>query len=331
MSELRHTGRIRSFLQSEENGFGTEQFPPPQLAEEYPASRTAQRWWLHALLLATTFVTTTIFGFALVGSFDAGHQLDTERLLQGYWLFAHVKTSVYTGLEFSIPLLLILLAHEFGHYLACRHWQVDASLPYFLPSPTLFGTLGAFIRIRSPIYRRNALFDIGVSGPVAGFAVLLPFLIVGMYLSRAVPTTPMHGGFEFGAPVIMRIAEFLRFPGRSAGTIILHPIAMAAWAGLLATALNLLPVGQLDGGHILYAVFGARWHRALSNLIVIALVAMGFLYWAWWIWAALLFFFGRRHPLIYDHAPLNRGRLLIGAASIVLFLGSISIVPVYTN
>ena len=331
MSDLPPSVRLHSFLQDAPNGQGVLRFGESAFPETARRHRAGDRWWLHGLLFAVTCITTTIFGYALVQSFAAGHQLDAEQLVQGYWLAAHGSPSVLTGLEFSLPLMLILLAHEFGHYLACVRWRVDASLPYFLPSPTLFGTLGAFIRIRSPIYRRNALFDIGVSGPIAGFVVLAPFLGIGMHLSRAVHAMPVHGDFAFGTPVILRIAELLRFPGTPSGAIVLHPMAMAAWAGLLATAVNLLPVGQLDGGHILYAALGPRWHRVLSSLFVVVLVAFGFLYWVWWIWATLMFFFGRRHPLTYDTTPLHRRRLILAAASLLLFAGCISLVPVYMN
>ena len=134
---------------------------------------------------------------------------------------------VLAGLEFSVPLLLILVSHEFGHYLACQRWNVKASLPYFLPSPTLLGTLGAFIRIRSPIYSRKSLFDIGVSGPLAGFAVLTPLLIAGVLLSRVVPGIGSRGDIVFGTPLLLRLVEWLRFPGITPADISLHPMARA--------------------------------------------------------------------------------------------------------
>lgn len=293
--------------------------------------RRRKRWPLHVLLFLATLVTTTIFGFALVESFAGGHQFDIDWLVTGYARLLRGDARVWMGLQFSGPLLLILLAHEFGHYFACRHWRVHASLPYFLPSPTLFGTLGAFIRIRSPIYRRASLFDIGISGPIAGFVVLLPVLVVGICLSHATRTAPAHSTFMFGTPLAIRVAELLRFPGIPARQILLHPTAMAAWVGLLATAVNLLPMGQLDGGHVLYALLGERWHRVLSNVFLLVLVVFGFWYWAWWLWAILMFIFGRRHPLVYDTTPLHGARVLVGAAGLLLFVLSISIVPVYTS
>lgn len=296
---------------------------------ETSRSRVRFSWILivQILLLAATVVTTTVFGFAAVTSFAQGRPLDIERIFDGYSRIWHGDARVWVGLEFSAPLLAILMAHEMGHYLSAAHWHVDASLPYFLPFPTLFGTLGAFIRIRSPIYSRDSLFDIGASGPFAGFVTLLPFLTIGIAKSRVIHGSA--GPFVFGSPAILRAAEWLRFPGATPASISLHPIGMAAWVGLLATAINLLPIGQSDGGHILYAALGARWHRIVSTVLVAALVGMGFFYSAWWIWAAVMFFFGRRHPLVYDTAPLDRRRALLSAGTLILFLLSISLVPVY--
>ncbi len=283
------------------------------------------------LLFLLTLVTTTVFGFAEVESFRANRPLEIDWIVDGYVRLAHWDPTILSGLQFSIPLLLILLAHEFGHYIACRRWRVDATLPFFLPSPTLFGTLGAFIRIRSLIYRRRSLFDIGVSGPLAGFAVLVPFLLVGIRMSQLIPGVAARGSVVFGTPLLLRLLEWARFPGAPRSDILLHPMAMAAWAGLLATAINLLPIGQLDGGHILYAAFGARLHRAFSSAFVAVLVLLGFVYWPWWFWAAVMFFFGRRHPLVYDDVPLDRCRGIVGASALLLFLLSISIVPVYSR
>jgi membrane-associated protease RseP (regulator of RpoE activity) len=287
-----------------------------------------QGWWLNLLLFVLTFLTTTIFGFALTRAFSTGEPLDVSMVFAGYARLTRGDTHLWTGLQFSVPLLLILLAHEFGHYFDCWRWNVDGSLPYFLPSPTLFGTCGAFIRIRSPIYSRQALFDIGVSGPIAGFVMLIPFLVLGVSLSHIVPAAAHQTRFVFGTPLALRALEALRFPHVPAVYVSLHPVAVAAWAGLLATAINLLPMGQLDGGHILYAVLGERWHRYVTLAFIAVLVVLGFFYWAWWVWAALLFLFGRRHPLVYDQTPLSRGRVWLSAAALVMFLLSFSLVPV---
>ncbi len=290
--------------------------------------RSAAGWLLHIVLFLLTFVTCTVFGFALFQSFSANQPLNLDLIPEGYARLAHGDVSIFSGIRFSIPLLTILLAHEFGHYVACKRWSVDASLPYFLPSPTLLGTFGAFIRIRSPIYTRNSLFDIGASGPIAGFIVLVPFLVLGIHWSRIVPDIAAGGDLGFGTPLLIHIAEAMRFPGVASTNISLHPMAMAAWAGLVATATNLLPIGQLDGGHILYAVSSERWHRLSSNLLITVLLGLGFLYRPWWLLALLLFLFGRKHPLVYDQAPVDRGRRLLSISTLVIFALSVLLMPI---
>ncbi|HZS53647.1 MAG TPA: site-2 protease family protein [Bryobacteraceae bacterium] len=291
------------------------------------AWRPSRRWWLHLLLFFLTFITTTAFGYALAGSFAAGRPLSDIFVETSYRRLLFGDHAIWAGTLYSIPVLLILVAHEMGHYVACRRWRVEATLPYFLPSPTLLGTLGAFIRIPSPIYNRRSLFDIGVSGPIAGFVVLLPFLMSGIWLSKVAPGMGATGAFAFGTPLLMRIFEWIRFPGVAPQNISLHPIAMAAWAGLLATSINLLPAGQLDGGHILYALGGENAHKVVSRVVVVGLALLGFLYWPWWIWAVLMFFF-RRHPLVYDEACLGQKRFVIGAFALGLLLISVAVVPV---
>lgn len=287
-------------------------------------------WWLNLSLFVLTFISTTTFGFSLVESFAAGRPFDLDSLLDAYARFARRDPAVWSGISFSGPLMLVLLAHEFGHYVTCLRTRVNASLPYFLPSPMLFGTFGAFIRIRSPIYTRKNLFDIGIAGPIAGFVVLLPFLIAGVCLSRVAPNAA-HGPFVFGAPPVLQLLEAIRFPHARAADISLHPMAMAAWAGLLATAFNLLPMGQLDGGHIVYALFGARGHRLVSSGMIALLALLGILYWPWWFWAGVMFLLGRRHPLIYDATPVSRTRAVLGAVALAIFLLSFSVIPVRTN
>lgn len=291
------------------------------------AGRPSRRWWLHLLLFFLTVVSTTSFGYALVGSFAAHRPLDDVFVEGSYRRLLFGDHAIWAGTLYSIPVLLILVAHEMGHYVACRLWRVDATLPYFLPSPTLLGTLGAFIRIPSPIYNRRSLFDIGVSGPIAGFVVLLPILAIGVWMSRVVPGVNVAGPLVFGTPLLMRAVELLRFPGVAPQNISLHPMAMAAWAGLLATSINLLPAGQLDGGHILYAMGGEKAHKIASQIMVGVLVLLGFLYWPWWIWAVLMFFF-RRHPLVYDQTPIGGKRTAIGALALALFVISLAVVPV---
>lgn len=288
---------------------------------------SSHRWWLHGLLFGLTFITTTVYGTAVAACFDARQPLNTDLIGAGYLLLFHGSPNLLEGLRFSIPLLAILLAHELGHYFACKRWQVNATLPFFLPSPFLLGTFGAFIRIKSPIYSRRSLFDIGVSGPIAGFLVLLPILAVGIALSQPVPYLPNSGDVIFGTPLLLRIGEWLRFGGTPVERVMLHPFAQAAWAGLLATAVNLLPIGQLDGGHILYALFGPL-HKTLSKVFVAVLIPMGYFSYSWLFWALLLLILGVRHPLVYDDESLDSNRKLIAAAALMMLVLSISLTPV---
>jgi membrane-associated protease RseP (regulator of RpoE activity) len=232
------------------------------------------------------------------------------------------------GLAFSLTLMTILLAHELGHYFACRYYGIDASLPYFLPFPSPIGTLGAFIRIRSPIYTRQALFDVGIAGPLAGFVVLVPALVIGIAESKVIPGIAQSGDLIFGVPAIQRIFEWVLFPGVRSADILLHPIARAAWVGTLATALNLLPIGQLDGGHILYAFIGRR-HKLLSRIFVAALIPLAYFghSYSWLVWAALLFFFALRHPVIYDMTKLDGNRVTLGLVALAIFLLTFTLAP----
>jgi membrane-associated protease RseP (regulator of RpoE activity) len=283
--------------------------------------------WVNVVTFTLTLVTTTLFGYALERSFRAGHSVNDEFLGMAYQLLAAGDPRILAGLSYSVPLLLILLAHEFGHYLFCKRWHVRATLPYFGPSPTLLGTVGAFIWIRSPIYGRRSLFDIGVSGPLAGIAVALPFLFFGVTNSHVCMGAQTHTALSFGTPAFLRVVEWFRFPGVAAANICLHPMAMAAWAGLLATAVNLLPAGQLDGGHIVYALFAERGHKAFSRGLFVLLLLAGFLYWPWWIWAIALLFF-RRHPLIVNTESLGRRRKVLSILAGFILLFCMSLVPV---
>ncbi len=288
---------------------------------------SSRRWALHWALFALTLCTTTLVGVVLMDSFQNNQPVDLGQYLS---VFATVQARpllLIDGLAFSVTLMTILLAHEFGHYFACRYYAIDASLPYFLPFPSPIGTLGAFIRIRSAIYTRRQLFDIGIAGPLAGFAVLLPALVIGIGESKIIPGIAERGYLVFGVPAIQRLFEWVIFPHVPASAILLHPIARAAWVGILATALNLLPIGQLDGGHILYAFTGRR-HKLLSRIFVLALVPIGiFFAHSWLVWAALLFFFGLRHPVIYDISPLDKNRVLLGLAALAIFLLTFTLSP----
>jgi membrane-associated protease RseP (regulator of RpoE activity) len=283
---------------------------------------TRPRYWLHALLLVLTLFTTTAIGARLVANFrDNLPAFDLERDVAALSLLWSQPLLLLTGLPFSVPLMTILLAHEMGHYLTCRRYGVNASLPYFIPFPSFIGTLGAFIRIRSPIYSKKVLFDIGIAGPLAGFVFLLPVLGFGLAYSKVLPGIADSGDLVVGTPPLMWLLEKVVFPGVASSDVYLHPVARAAWVGIFATAINLLPIGQLDGGHILYAFVGER-HKLLSKIFVVALVPLGIFsdYWPWFLWAVLLYIFGLRHPSIFDTSRLSRGRRWLGYLALVIFL-----------
>lgn len=283
-------------------------------------------WWLNLLLFLFTVVSTTVFGSALSTSFALGRPFDQRDLIDSFVRLLHRDLGLSQGLIFSIPLLLILMAHEMGHYLVGLKRGVDSTLPFFMPSPTLFGTLGAFIRIKTPIYTRRDLFDIGSAGPLAGFVALVPFLLAGVWLSHPLPAGDQDAVLV-ATPLGLRGLEWLHFGATGSSHILLHPMAVAALAGMLVTALNLLPLGQLDGGHILYAILGERWHKIISTGMVGLLVVMGKFYFPWWIWALVMFFLGRRHPLVFDNTPPNISRRWLAAATLLIFVLSASLVP----
>lgn len=310
-----------------EQGLTPPLLPLAREAQYATIAKWPRLWWLNALLFLVTLITTTAYGAAITACFYAGQPFNSDLIWAGYLLMAQGNLAVLHGLAFSIPLLVILGAHEFGHYAACRKSHVEATLPFFLPSPLLLGTFGAFIRIKSPIYRRRGLFDIGVAGPIAGFLVLLPLLAIGMARSKVIPHIGSAGDFIFGTPLLIRIAEWIRFPAVQPGDIALHPFVQAAWGGLLATAINLLPIGQLDGGHIVYALLGPA-HKTLSRAFLLFLLPMAFFSLSWLLWAVVLFFLGIRHPLVYDNTALDRRRKLIAAAALVILILSLSLTPV---
>jgi membrane-associated protease RseP (regulator of RpoE activity) len=287
-----------------------------------------QRLPLHIALLVLTLLTTTVVGSGLGISFYGNVPLTLDTFWNTLSRLPAEPGLLWMGLPYSLTLLCILCAHEMGHYLACRRYGIDATLPYFLPFPSLLGTLGAFIRIRSPIYTRRALFDVGVAGPIAGFVTLLPAAVIGVALSRTGPGAALRGDWVFSTPLLLRGVEMLLFPHVPTQDIYLHPVARAAWAGLFATALNLIPVGQLDGGHIVYAFFG-RWHKLLSRVLIVVLVIVGRVAdsWIWYVWAALLLF-ALRHPVICDESELGSTRVKLGLAALVMLILSFTPVPV---
>lgn len=273
--------------------------------------------WLHALLLGLTALTTTMTGLEHYAAFLS--EFGANRVSAGW-------ASIGYGAWYSATILAILGAHEMGHYLACRYYSVDASLPYFIPMiGVLTGTFGAVIRIREPIHQKRALFDIGIAGPIAGFVVALPALFAGMALSTAVPLPRHFSGLELGEPLLFRAAAWLMWGSLPDGLALnMHPMAFAAWFGLLATALNLFPIAQLDGGHISYAVFGTRatYITYASLLVALALTTVSL---SWIVWTimivAMLFIAGPRHPRVVDEVvPLDRTRLVLAVFALVMLV-----------
>jgi membrane-associated protease RseP (regulator of RpoE activity) len=231
---------------------------------------------------------------------------------------------IMEGAPFALPLMLILLSHEFGHYFASRFHHVNATLPYFIPAPSIIGTFGAFIKMKSPIETRKALIDIGASGPLVGFVFSVMASIVGLVLSdiREVPQN-VEGMLLLGDSLLFTsLSDIILGPVPEGSDIFLHPIAFAGWIGLFVTALNLIPIGQLDGGHVTYAFLGSDDHRKLSMLLVGLLALCGFLYWPGWaMWAFLMLVLGIKHPpVMYWEAPLDRRRRKIGFAAIIIFI-----------
>jgi hypothetical protein len=295
-------------------------YPPPR-------RKFQSRRWLHAVLLLLTIGTTTIAGAWHYASFVAEFSArpvvaNWGLLLRGFW---------YSG-----TLLAILGAHEMGHYLFCRRYNVDATLPYFIPMPPivfLTGTLGAVIRIREAFPSRKVLFDIGVAGPIAGFLVLVPALFYGMTMSTVVPE-PTSGTVLFlGEPLLFKLATHIVFGTVPHGfTVNIHPMVFAAWFGMLATALNLLPFGQLDGGHITYAALG-RWSTPISIATVGSAVAMTFLSASWIVMTVMmlvmLLMLGPRHPrVIYEYEPLDTKRNVIAICALIIFILCFTPVPI---
>ena len=304
----------------------------PELTFEAPPRFEApptQRLWLHILLLLMTVFTTTLVGAHMQYNFS--HNLpffDLESDLNIFSVGMRSTELFRAGLPFSLTLLTILMAHEMGHYLACVYYGVDATLPFFMPAPTpITGTLGAFIRIRSPIYSKRVLFDIGIAGPLAGFVFLIPALCAGLAFSKIIPGINRQGSLQFGIPMLEWLLNKAIFPGVSSADIYLHPMARAAWVGMLATALNLLPVGQLDGGHIVFAALG-RYHKWITRVFLIALLPMGLLWSGWWFWAVVLFFFARKHPPVYDQTEIGTTRIKLGLLALVVFVLCFSPAPI---
>jgi Zn-dependent protease len=294
------------------------------VAEPYRPPPRRRPFWPVAILFLLTILTTLAVGSEFARSFARGGQpfAGDETLLSPMQSAFHHPELLLLGIPYSFTLLLILLAHELGHYFACKLYGIDASCPYFLPAPTLVGTFGAFIRIRSPITTRRALFDIGIAGPIAGFAIAAPAMALGVAASKIIPGTEDHAAIIFGNPPLMRMFISFFHPGVDPSWLLLHPVGRAAWMGFLVTALNLLPAWQLDGGHIMYALT-SRFHFRISIVVALALIAAGTLAPLWYGWGAVLLVLSWRfrHPQLLNRwEPLDAPRKLWAVVALGIFL-----------
>ncbi len=288
---------------------------------------------IHVLLFVLTVISTLVAG----------------AIQKGVNIFAQ-PLRIIEGVPFSFSLMAILLTHEFSHYLASRRHHTLATLPYFIPAPSIIGTFGAFIKMKSPIVSRKALIDIGASGPIAGFLVALVVTVYGLGTSKFVTIRPDSGGIHLGDSILFSLLSRLIIGTPPEGKdILLSPVAFAGWIGMFVTSMNLLPIGQLDGGHIAYALLGSRRHRMLSRALTVVLASAGLagialyatlsvspvvealrrLLWEGWaLWAFLLFMLGLRHPpVIYWERPLERSRRLIGWLALFIFVITFTPVP----
>jgi Zn-dependent protease len=307
--------------------------------------RPRERWWLHLLLLALTLLTATLAGATLADG-------DPLRIRNASFAGTAIPVpthltplSVAPGLWFSLPLLLILGAHELGHYAMARRHGMDVSPPFFVPAPwmvSLIGTFGAFIRLRSPLLNRTVLLDVGAAGPVVSFLLSIPTIVLGLAWSRTVSAADVpawaHGAriglvvdnqlLPMGESALFMLLRALSARG-GAAFVALHPLAFAGWLGLFFTALNLFPVSQLDGGHVVFAL-SHRWHGTVGAMTVALLLALSFGWIGWLVWAALVMVIGRgrlHHPPVFDPTlrldPLRRA---IGWACIAIFF--LTLVPI---
>jgi membrane-associated protease RseP (regulator of RpoE activity) len=295
-----------------------------------PRRPSAKSLLLACLLFLLTLCTCLVAGTHFAAAYAHNEAVSWDEFIRAFTLVYRHPLALAAGLPFALTLLAILLAHELGHFFACRHHHIHSSYPFFIPFPTLIGTLGAFILIRSPIRTTRALFDVGASGPLVGFLVAVPTLVYGIVHAKLVPglAVPADNKIILGAPLILHFLAPIFHHGASAANLLLHPVGRAAWVGLFATSLNLLPAAQLDGGHILRSV-SQRAHRFSSILLPLLLIFLGFRFWpGWYIWAAMLIGirFLRALP-IYNPEPLDNRRLAAASLSLLIFLLSFMPAP----
>jgi membrane-associated protease RseP (regulator of RpoE activity) len=267
--------------------------------------------FLHIILFILTMLSTLFVGALQTGA----------DILKDPW-------KIYYGLPFALTLMIILLTHELSHYFASKKHGVNATLPYFIPAPTIIGTFGAFIKMKSPIVTRKALIDIGASGPIAGFIVSVIAVMIGLHLSEIVPVAETKGALTLGDSILFSfLAQTILGVTPADSDILLNPVAFAGWIGLFVTSMNLIPVGQLDGGHIAFAFLGEKQTR-LSFILVLVMSLLGVLLWEGWIiWAVLLLVLGLRHPPVISwEVPLDTRRKVIGWIAFLIFI--LTFIPV---
>jgi membrane-associated protease RseP (regulator of RpoE activity) len=289
--------------------------------ENLEARKQKKSFAIAILLFLLTLISTLAVGAQYASAYASRQTPDFDELFSIYGKLLSHPQVLLAGIPFAFTLIGILLAHELGHFFACRYYGISASYPYFIPAPTLIGTLGAFIRIRSAIYNRKALFDVGLAGPVVGFLFAVPALAIAVFYSRVVPFSEAHSVVVFGQPLVLRLLVAVLRPGVAPGDLLLHPVGRAAWVGLFATSLNLLPAGQLDGGHILYSV-ASKYHKKITLAVALLLVPLGIYFWKGWImWAVLLLAIGFRHPPLMNRwEQLDRPRFFWAAIAVVIFV-----------
>ncbi|PYT72495.1 MAG: hypothetical protein DMG39_09815 [Acidobacteria bacterium] len=330
--------------------------PPPPLPQDPPSSIPANldwssdlvRQWYYAqipprpsqksLLLAgvlffLTLCTCLVAGTQFAVAYAHNEAVSIDELLRAFTLFYKNPAGLLVGLPFAATLLGILLAHELGHFFACRYHRLHASYPFFIPFPNLAGTFGAFILIRSPMRTNRALFDVGASGPIVGFVFAIPALVYGVLHARVVPglANPAHAELIYGTPLLLHLLESLFHPRISPDALLLPPIGRAAWVALFVTSLNLVPAAQLDGGHILRSL-NVRAHRVLSLALPVGLIALGLLhFWeGWYIWGVLLLLMRfLRIPPVYDPAPLDAKRRMVALLALIVFILCFMPSPIY--
>ncbi|MCX6558469.1 MAG: site-2 protease family protein [Candidatus Aminicenantes bacterium] len=285
-----------------------------------------KKYAVNFLLFFLTLLATLVIGVQYHISY---HSL-TLPAGSGFFTFLWRHPAAWLwGFAYSFSLLGILLVHELGHFFACRFHRIEATLPFFIPAPTLIGTFGAFIKIKSPFSSKKALFDVGLAGPLAGFLAALPVIFAGISLSRIVPKESLPAGISLGEPLIFKLITWLVLgPAAARQDILVHPMAFAGWFGLLATAFNLFPIGQLDGGHILHALVGKKsYHAGVASIVII--VVLGIFCWQGWLfWALIVTMVGLRHPPIYDDEKIDTKRKILAGLALLIFVLSFTPAPI---